>query len=152
MPRIYVDADACPVKQEIYRVAERHGVPVVLVANSWMATPDAPWLELEVVGGGFDEADDWIVDHIGPNDLVVTADLPLAGRCLEKGAKALGHKGREFTPDNIGDLLATREILSDLRDTGTITGGPPPFEKKDRSAFLQKLENLLRVLVREAGG
>ncbi len=141
---VYVDADACPVKEEVYRVARRCHLTVKLVANQVMRTPEEPWLELVVVGGRFDASDDWIVEHAGPGDIVVTADIPLASRCLKKGAAVLGHKGREFTEDNIGAALTTREILSGLRDIGEIRRGPPPFEKKDRSAFLQQLDTIVQ--------
>ena len=148
MPDIFVDADACPVKQEIYRVAQRHGIKVTLVSNSWMQTPGEDWIELVVVGGGLDVADDWIAEHVGEDDVVVTADIPLASRCLEKGAQVLAPTGRAFTEDMIGEALATREILSHLRDTGTVTGGPPPFAKRDRSRFLQSLDEALRTVRR----
>lgn len=143
-PMIYVDADACPVKEEVYRVAKRHGFRVTLVANSWMRIPDHDWLRLEVVNDGFDAADDWIVEQAQANDIVITGDIPLASRSLEKGAWVLGHTGRPFTEASIGEALATREFLSQLRENNLITGGPPPFEKKDRSQFLQKLDDLCR--------
>ncbi len=141
---IYVDADACPVKQEIYRVANRFGLKVVLVANSWMRVPDDGDVELVVVKSAFDEADNWIVEKVTSTDVVITSDIPLAGRCLEKGARVLGPKGRAFTDDSIGNALADRELLSMLRDTGEITGGPGQFSKKDRSQFLQSLDQMLR--------
>ena len=144
MLNIYIDADACPVKDETYRVAKRYGLRVFLVANSWMKTPMGDWLELVVVGGRFDEADDWIVERAEEDDVVVTADIPLAARCLEKGAHVLGPKGREFTEEGIGEALATRELMSQLRDLGTVTGGPAPFEKRDRSKFLQELDRLIQ--------
>lgn len=143
-PTIYVDADACPVKEEVYRVAKRHGFPVVLVANSYMRIPDFPWLRIEVVNDAFDAADDWIVEQVQSNDIVITGDIPLASRSLEKGAHVLGHTGRPFTEASIGEALATREFLSQLRENNLITGGPPPFEKKDRSQFLQKLDDFCR--------
>ena len=142
MPQIFVDADGCPVKQEVFRVAARYSLPVVLVANSWMATPESELVRLEVVGQGFDEADDWIVEQCGEKDIVVTADIPLAARCLKKGAFAVGTKGKEFTEEAIGDALATRSILSSMREHGMMTGGPAPFAKEDRSRFLQKLDVL----------
>ena len=141
---IYIDADACPVKNEVYRVAKRYGLKVTLVSNSWMQTPPADWLELVVVGGKFDEADDWIVEQVGEDDLVITADIPLAARCLEKGAEVLGPKGRPFSEESIGDALATRELMSQLRDLGTVTGGPAPFQKQDRSNFLQGLDRAIQ--------
>jgi len=144
MPKILVDADACPVKEEVYRVARRYGLRVILVANSWMRAPTQDWLELVVVGGGLDVADDWIAEHVRERDVVVTADIPLASRCLKQGALVLGPTGRAFTEDMIGDALATREILSQLRDTGVATGGPAPFKKEDRSRFLHALDAMTR--------
>jgi uncharacterized protein YaiI (UPF0178 family) len=143
-----VDADACPVKQEVYRVAKRYGLRVILVANSWMRVPEEPWLELVVVDGRFDAADHWIVENVQENDVVVSADIPLAARCLEKGARVLGLAGRPFTLDNIGDALASRELLSHLRDLGTMVGGPPPFQKKDRSRFLHSLDQMIQEIRR----
>lgn len=151
MLHIYVDADACPVKQEVYRVAKRCGLEVTLVANSWMRVPDERWLTLEVVGEGFDEADDWIVEHIQPDDIVITADIPLASRCLKNGARVIGSTGKPFTEDNIGPALATRDLLSELRGAGEITGGPPPLEKRDRSRFLQQLDELIQSIRRKRG-
>jgi uncharacterized protein len=148
MPQILVDADGCPVKQETYRVARRHRLKVVLVANTWMATPEDEAVELVIVGGGFDEADDWIADHCAANDIVVTTDIPLAARCLKKGAYVVGPKGREFTEASIGDVLATRDILSHLREHGVTTGGPAPFSKQDRSRFLQTLDVLAQRAVK----
>ncbi len=146
MTQIFVDADACPVKQEVYRVAGRHGLKVTLVANSWMRTPLEASIELVVVAGGLDVADDWIADHVEEDDVVVTSDIPLASRCLEKGARALKPTGRLFTEDMIGEALATREILSQLRDVGVVTGGPAPFRKRDRSRFLQSLDEAIRTV------
>ncbi len=146
---VFVDADACPVKQEIYRVAKRYGLKVTLVANSWMRTPQEEWLELVVVDGRFGAADDWIVEHVREDDIVISGDIPLAHRCLAKGARVLGLTGRAFTQENIGEALATREILSHLRDLGTMTGGPAPFEKKDRSRFLQHLDQMVQAVRRK---
>ena len=143
MTRIYVDADACPVKEEIYRVAKRYEVPVTIVTNSWMRIPDDAGVELEVVGDGFDEADDWIVDQVNANEIVVTTDIPLAARCLEKGARVLGPKGRVYTEESIGDALASREVSSQLRENNLMSGGPAPFGKKDRSRFLQRLDDAI---------
>ena len=145
MSRIYVDADGCPVKEEIYKVAQRYGLPVTLVSNTWMRAPSAAWLALEVVGDGFDEADNWIAERAAAGDVVVTADIPLAARCLENGARVVGPKGREFTEDSIGGALASREASSYLREMGVMTGGPAPFKKEDRSRFLQTLDRLARV-------
>ncbi|HEX2252066.1 MAG TPA: YaiI/YqxD family protein [Thermoanaerobaculia bacterium] len=148
MTRILVDADACPVKQEIYRVAGRYGLPVTLVANSWMRTPDDPRITLEVVDAGMDEADDRIVEQVGPDDVVVTADIPLASRCLEKGARVLGTSGQPFTEDNIGSAVATRDLMAELRSAGELTGGPAPLTKADRSRFLQKLDEMIQAIRR----
>jgi uncharacterized protein len=148
--RILVDADACPVKPEIYRVAERHELPVVLVANSFMATPRDSSVQLVVVGAGMDAADNWIAERAGPNDVVVTADVPLASRSIKAGASVIAPNGRAFTPDSIGLQLATRNILQDLRDAGAITGGPKPFGPRDRSAFLQALDRVVVRLKRSA--
>jgi hypothetical protein len=145
---IFVDADACPVKEEVYRVARRYGVPVLLVANQWMRVPRDAGIELVVVDGDFDAADEWIVERAGSGDVVVTADVPLAARCLAKGARVLGPKGREFTEDSIGDALATRELLSQLRDMGEVAQGPSPFLKRDRSQFLQTLDGIVQAIRR----
>ena len=148
MLHIFVDADACPVKQEVYRVASRYGLDVTLVANSWMRVPNELRIVLEVVEDGFDAADDWIVAHVRPLDIVITADIPLASRCLQRTARVIGSTGKPFTEDNIGDAVATRNLLSDLRDTGEITGGPPPMTKRDRSRFLQELDATIQSIRR----
>ncbi len=148
---IFVDADACPVKQEIFRVAKRYGLKVILVSNSWMRTPESSWLELIVVDKGADVVDDWIVEHAGSDDIVISGDIPLASRCLKKGALVLGNTGRPFDEDNIGDVLSVRNLLSDLREQGMITGGPKPFAKKDRSKFLQVLDEMI-VKIRRRNG
>jgi uncharacterized protein YaiI (UPF0178 family)/GrpB-like predicted nucleotidyltransferase (UPF0157 family) len=145
---IFIDADACPVKQEVYRVAKRYNLDVTLVTNSWMRVPPKPWIALEVVTGEFDAADDWIVEHLRPHDIVVTADILLASRCLKEGARVLGTTGKPFTDDNIVGAVATRNLLSGLRDAGEITGGPPPFEKRDRSRFLQQLDIVIQSIRR----
>jgi uncharacterized protein YaiI (UPF0178 family) len=142
-PHLYVDADACPVKAETVKVAERHGLPVVFVANAWLAVPRAPRVRMQVVSGSFDAADDWIVEHLQPHDVVITADIPLAARSLKRGAHVLGPSGKPFTADNIGNALATRELMADLRACGA-GGGPPPFGPKDRSRFLEVLERVVR--------
>ncbi len=147
---IFIDADACPMKTEVFRVAGRYGLEVTLVANSWMRTPDERWISLEVVGTGFDAADDWIVDHVESYDIVITADIPLADRCLRAGARVIGTTGRPFTEDNIGSALATRGLLDELRGAGEITGGPPPLAKRDRSRFLQKLDEMIQAIRRES--
>ena len=149
MLHIFVDADACPVKDEVYRVAQRYGLAVTLVANSWMRVPKDELLHLEVVAGAFDAADDFIAEHAGQDDIVISADIPLAARCLAKGACVLGSTGKPFTEDNIGSALATRELFSGLRDLGEIGGGPPPFSKRDRSQFLQQLDEMINTIRRK---
>lgn len=148
MIRILVDADACPVKQEVYRVAKRYHLEVVLVANSRMRVPDEPWVRLEVVTDDFDSADDWIVERIRPSDIVVTADILLADRCLKAGAGVIGPTGKPFTENSIGQAVAVRELLSTLRSTGEITGGSPPLTQKDRSRFLQQLDAMIQSMMR----
>jgi len=148
---IYVDADACPVKQEIFKVARRYDLKVILVANSWMRVPASSWLDLVVVDKGADVADDWIVEKVTADDIVISGDIPLASRCLKKGALVLGNTGRPFTTDNIGDVLSLRNLLTDLREQGVMTKGPKPFAKKDRSRFLQALDQMI-VGVRRKNG
>lgn len=148
MIRIFVDADACPVKDEVYRVAGRYGLPVLVVANSRMNVPRLPRVELKVVSGRFDAADDWIVAEATPEDIAVTSDIPLASRVLAKGARALDPKGRVFSPDSIGDALAAREFSAFLRDMGGLGGGPAPFTPKDRSKFLQSLDTVIQSLLK----
>lgn len=145
---VFIDADGCPVKQEVYRVAGRHGLQVTLVSNSRMRVPHDGWIRQVVVSGGFDAADDWIVEHAAADDIVVTADIPLADRCLKKGVRALTPAGKVFTEDSIGEAMASRELLSYLRDMGSITGGPAPFSPKDRSRFLHELDQLIRAVLR----
>jgi len=147
---VYVDADACPVKQEVYRVARRYGLEVTLVANFWMNAPGGGWLTLVVVEKDDDSADDWIAGHVRRDDIVITADIPLAARCLDRGARVLGHRGRPFTDANVGDALAARHLATMLRDQGEITGGPPPFTRKDRSRFLQAMDQLVQDIRRGA--
>lgn len=146
MIRIYIDADACPVKDEVYRVAQRHGLKVFVVANSRMVIPRNPLVELKVVSGHFDAADDWIVEQVTNTDIAITTDIPLAARCLAKGARALDAKGKLFTQDSIGDALANRELSAFLRDMGEMGGGPKPYSPKDRSRFLGELENQIQAL------
>lgn len=142
--RILVDADACPVKEEIYRVAERHKVPVSVVSNSPFRVPVGPLVERVVVDGGFDAADDWIAERADARSLVVTADILLADRCLKAGATVLAPTGKPFTPASIGGAIATRAIMADLRaGADGLTGGPKPFAKTDRSRFLQALDAAL---------
>ena len=140
MTRIYIDGDACPVKAEVYRVAERYALPVSLVANSWINHPRHSWLEMVVVDAGPDIADDWIAERAGPGDIVVTADLPLADRALKNGAQAIGPTGRPFTADSIGAALAGRMVGEHLRSMGEMTSGAKPFGPADRSRFLQALD------------
>ncbi len=146
MTEILVDADSCPVKEEDYRVAKRHELRVTVVANSPMHIPSEDWLKLVVVSHQFDAADDWIVEYITKNDIVISGDIPLASRCLKKGARVLGPNGRVFTDDSIGDALATRDLMSHLRNIGIMTGGPAPFEKRDRSRFLQSLDGIVQAI------
>ena len=150
MLEIYIDADACPVKQEVYRVAQRYGLRVTVVANSRIQIPNGGWIKLVVVEGQFDAADDWIVEHAVANDIVISGDIPLAARCLEKGIRVIGLRGDVFTQDSIGDALASRALLAHLRELGTMTGGPPPFENRDRSRFLQRLDETIQGLRRGA--
>jgi uncharacterized protein YaiI (UPF0178 family) len=145
---IYVDADGCPVKDEIYKVAERLQVQVILVANKYINIPLHPLFRMEVVSTGFDAADDWIVDQVTARDLVVTADILLAERCVKKGSRVLGHKGVEFTEDNIGSSVANRELMQNLRHMGENRGGPAPMDKKARSEFLGSLDRILHALKR----
>lgn len=142
--RILVDADACPVKDEIYKVAKRYALPVTLVANAGMSAPRASWLELIIVKQGANVADDLIVEKTTAEDIVVTADIPLASRCLERGALVIDQRGGEFTRENIGTILAGREIGEHLRAAGIDTKGPRPLEKQARSAFLQTLDRVIQ--------
>lgn len=146
---IFIDADACPVKPEVYRVAGRYRLDVTLVANSWMRVPNEQWIALKIVKDGLDAADDWIVEHVQPQDIVVTADIPLASRCLKEGARVIGPTGKPFTENNIGQAVATRDLLSELRGAGEITGGPPQLKKSDRSRFLQQLDEIIQSIRRE---
>jgi uncharacterized protein len=146
---IYVDADACPVKEEIYRVARRYSTKVLVVANSPLRVPQEEIFEFVGVSGGFDVADDWIAERARTGDIVITADIPLAGRCLQHGARVLGPTGLEFTEDAIGDALATRALLEMLRQSGEFRGGPSPFARSDRSRFLSKLDELVHAARRD---
>jgi hypothetical protein len=137
---IYVDADACPVKAEVYRVAERHGLKVYVVSNSPIAVPREPWIERVVVGAGMDAADDWIAGRAGPGDIVITADVPLASRGVKAGAAVIAPNGKAFDEDSIGMALATRDLLTDLRSAGAATRGPPPLSRQDLSRFLSALD------------
>ncbi|WP_005035423.1 YaiI/YqxD family protein [Holophaga foetida] len=148
MIQIYVDADACPVKEEVFRVAKRHGLTVHVVANSRINLPRDPLFKLMVVSGRFDAADDWIVEQAGATDIAITSDIPLASRCLKKGSRVLDPKGRVFTDDSIGDALASRELSAFLRDMGEMGGGPKPYSPRDRSQFLNTLENQIQALLK----
>jgi uncharacterized protein YaiI (UPF0178 family) len=149
--RIFIDADACPVKDETYKVAARYHLQVLVVSNSFIMTPKSPMIERVVVEAGPDIADDWIADRAGPRDIVVTNDIPLAGRVLTKGGQAIGANGRPFTHDTIGAALAGRAIGEHLRSMGGITGGPKPFDAKDRSRFLQALDEAVNKARRRPG-
>jgi uncharacterized protein YaiI (UPF0178 family) len=140
---IFVDADACPVKEEVYRVARRYGLKVYVIANGSIRVPQEPLIELVVVDQGPDVADDWIAERAQRGDIVVTADIPLAHRCIQKGAEVIGPTGRPFTTSSIGSALAQRGIMEHLRSTGEITGGPKPFAPADRSRFLQALDEAI---------
>ena len=145
---IYVDADACPVKAEVYRVAERHGLKVYVVTNSPIAVPREPWIERVVVGAGMDAADDWIAERAGPGDVVVTADIPLASRCVKAGADVIAPNGKPFTEESIGMTLAVRNLMTDLRSAGEVTGGPKSYSPRDRSTFLSTLDQTIRRIQR----
>jgi uncharacterized protein len=150
--RIFVDADACPVKAEVYRVAERYGLKVFVVANSFMNVPRSDMVERVIVNEGPDIADDWIVERAGAADIVITADIPLAGRCVRKGATVIGPTGKPFTDDSIGMALATRDLLTDLRSAGATTRGPPPLNRQDISRFLSALDLAVTRLKRRLAG
>jgi len=150
MPEIYVDADGCPVKDEVYRVAGRYGLTVWMVANAWLRVPDDPSIRRITVGEGLDRADDWIAERIGPGDIVITADVPLAARCVAKGARAITPGGRRFDQSSIGAALADRNLMTALRETGEIRGGGRPFTKQDRARFLNALDAAIQA-IRRAG-
>jgi uncharacterized protein len=157
MIALYIDADACPVKQEIYRVAERHAlkgtaIKVFVVSNSPIAVPHDEMVERIVVGAGMDEADNWIAERARRGDIVVTADVPLASRCVKTGASVIGPNGKAFTEDSIGNTLATRNLMDSLRSAGAITSGPKPFSPRDRSEFLSALDRAIVRLVRDGFG
>jgi uncharacterized protein YaiI (UPF0178 family) len=146
MFKIYVDADSCPVKQEIYRVANRYSIKVILVANKALNIPEEGFVEIVVVDDGQDAVDDWITVNVNKNDIVITADIPLASRTVKKGARILSPRGIAFNEASIGDTLATRDLMTHLRDIGLVTGGPPAFGKKYRSQFLQALDSLIQAI------
>ena len=146
--RIYVDADACPVKDEIYRVAIRHGLPVSVVAGQFIRVPQDPLIERIAAGSGMDAADDWIAERAAKGDIVVTADIPLASRCVKAGAEVIAPNGKPFSESSIGLTLAMRNLMTDLRSSGEITGGPKSFSPRDRSAFLSALDQAIRRIQR----
>jgi len=148
MPEIFVDADACPVKEEVIKVALRHGLVTHLVSDGGVRPHASPLVRIIIVEQGADAADDWIAEHIQKHDISVTNDIPLADRCLKKGAFAIRPNGRTFTEESIGMALATRDLMADLRETGAVTGGPAPFSKQDRSRFLQALETAVQAALR----
>jgi len=145
---IYIDADACPVKDEVYRVAARHQLPVTVVAAGFIRVPQDPLIDRIAAGGGMDAADNWIAEQAGPGDIVITADIPLADRSLKAGAAAIGNTGVPFTAASIGMAMANRELLSNLRAMGEITGGPKPMSQRDRSRFLSALDETIQKLRR----
>ena len=148
--RIFVDADACPVKDEIYRVAIRHGLPVSVVAGKFIRVPQDPLIERVAAGSGMHAADDWIAERAGPGDVVITADVPLASRGVKAGAAVIAPNGKTFDQDSIGMALATRNLLHDLRGSGEITGGPKPFTPRDRSEFLSALDRAILRIKRQS--
>ena len=145
---IYIDADACPVKDEVYRVARRYSLRVFVVSNAGMRVPAGDWLEAVVLPGVGSLVDEWIVEHVQPGDIVITTDIPLAGLCLEKKARVINPKGHEFTDDTIGNALATRALMEELRQTGAVTGGPSAMTKQDRSRFLSRLDETINAIRR----
>jgi len=150
--RIFVDTDTCPVKPEIYRVAERYALKVYVVANAFMAVPRSDLIERVIVAEGPDAADDWIAERATETDIVITADIPLAGRCVRNGAAVIGPTGKPFTEDSIGMALATRDLLTDLRSAGATTRGPPPLTRQDISRFLSALDLAITRLKRKLSG
>ncbi|WP_409479763.1 YaiI/YqxD family protein [Pseudobdellovibrio sp. HCB154] len=146
MIHIYIDADACPVKDETYKVAARYQIKVFVVANQYLNVPLDPLVEMKAVSGSFDAADDWIVEQVTDRDIVITADILLADRCVKKKARVLGPKGVEFTEDNVGSAVANRELMQNLRHMGEMRGGPAPMDKKARSQYLGKLDQIIQSL------
>jgi uncharacterized protein YaiI (UPF0178 family) len=143
---IFIDADACPVKQEAYKVAKRHALVVTVVANQWMDMPNDPRVRLEVVGDGFDAADDWIAERAGRGDIVISDDIPLAARCIAKGARVLTGRGGIYDEQSIGSALAQRGLMQYLREAGAVSGGQRPFQDRDRALFLQELERMVHAV------
>ncbi len=148
MLEIYVDADGCPVKDEVYRVANRYGLKVWVVANGWLRTPDDRLVTRVTVSEGLDRADDWIAERIGPGDVAITADVPLADRCVKRGARVIAPNGRPFTEASIGADLASRNLMTALREAGEIRGGGRPFTRQDRSRFLNALDAAIQAIRR----
>jgi uncharacterized protein len=148
MLKIFIDADGCPVKDEVYKVADRYKLSIILVANKHIYSANNSLVEMKVVSGDFDAADDWIVENCALGDIVVTSDILLADRCLKKGSKVLGPKGNEFTEDNIGSAIASRELMQNLRHMGENRGGPSPMDKKARSQFLSQLDLMIQNIKR----
>ncbi|MCB0351269.1 MAG: YaiI/YqxD family protein [Bdellovibrionales bacterium] len=144
---IYIDADGCAVKNEIYKVAGRYKIKVFVVANKYLNIPIDPFIEMCVASSGFDAADDWIADRVVAHDIVVTSDILLAERCVKKKARVLGATGHEFTEDNIGSAVANRELMQNLRYMGEVRGGPAPMDKKSRSQFLSKLDQIIQSIL-----
>jgi hypothetical protein len=148
MLEIYIDADGCPVKDEVYRVADRYRLQVWVVANAWLRVPDSPLITRIAVGEGLDQADDWIAGQIGAGDIAVTADVPLAARCIKRGARVIAPNGKPFTEESMGDILATRNLMTSLREAGEIRGGGRAFTRQDRSRFLGALDAAIQAIRR----
>lgn len=148
---IFIDADACPVKDEVYRVAQRYGLKTWVVSNTFMMIPRSAMVEQVIVDAGPDVADDWIAEHVAPGDVAITSDIPLAERVLQAGAHAIAPNGKPFTEDSIGSAIAQRALMEQLRSTGDIFGGPRPFERNDRSRFLQALDEVIQKERRRRG-
>ena len=151
MTAIYVDADACPVKEEIYRVARRNALAVHVVSNGGVRVPMEPLIRSIIVEGGLDRADDWIAEHVTAGDIAITADIPLADRCVKRGARVIAPDGRVYTEATIGAALATRNLMTSLREAGTMTGGGRPFTRQDRSRFLNALDAAVQASRRQGG-
>ena len=146
---LYIDADACPVKEEAVRVAERHGLAIHFVSNAWMRLPAGPLVKRVMVPDGPDKADDWIAERAGFGDIVITSDIPLASRCVKSGAEVIAPNGKPFTEQSIGMTLAVRNLMTDLRSSGEVTGGPKSYSPRDRSAFLSALDQTVRRIQRQ---
>ena len=141
---IYIDADSCPFKKEVYKVANRYLLKVFVASNTWMKIPEEKRFVLKLVNDELDAADNWIIENVQNDDIVITADIPMANQCLKKGAFVIGAKGTQLTKNNISDLMATRDLLTELRSTGEITSGPSPLRKVDRSNFLQQMDQIVQ--------